>query len=503
MNNNQLTIKDQELKTEILIIIRENKMKRYIITLLVITTIIALNFQNSNAQYGSYGTTDAQIVGMGNTFGAAFGTLALGKNPAFLAYPRDTASYFALQIPNIELSAMQSTMTMEDFNKYLGNKESLVLDDEGRQDFFNSFDEYNGFFYSIGTKVFAFAWKPSQEIGTFALSMTQYVAGNMNIPLALIDLAINGNAQGRTYKFDDMEFKTWWIGTTTLSYARDILEFDNESFIKSLTGGISLKLVSGYAYAGLERMDAEFTTGENNVLDGKVDMLAWTSFSPDLQEDSTFKENWYNVKFPGNFSASPESVGSGFGFDIGFAADLDYNLRVGLAITDIGSITWDGYASEHSSNSEAHIDDLMKKNQRDRLEALLSDSSYPIGSFSTSLPTALRLSVAYELTQLIQAIPGDLTVLLGYNHGFNDAPGNSISPRIAFGMRWQTLPYIPVISTGLTNTRAGDVIWTVGLGFSTSFLDVCIATEDLTTLIGGTGNPNASAALNFIWKLNY
>lgn len=475
---------------------------RRIINLLVII-ILLLAYQNMYAQYGSFGTTDAQTIGIGNTFGSAFGTLALGKNPAFLAYPRDTVSYFALQVPNFELAVLQSTMTMEDFNKYFGNKESLVLDEQGKKEFFNTFDDNNGLYYTLGSKLFALAWKPSQEIGTFALSMTQYISGNMNIPLALIDLAINGNAQGKTYTFDDMQFKTWWIGMTTLSYARDILEFDNESFIKSLTGGISLKLVSGYSYTGLERMNASFTTGENNVLDGKVDMLAWTAMSPDLQEDSTYKEEWYNVKMPGEFSFLPETVGSGFGFDIGFAAELSYNLRVGLAITDIGSITWDKYASEHSSNSESHIDDLLKKSQRDRLEALLSDSSYAVSSFSTSLPTALRISIAYDLSKTVEAIPGDLTLLLGYNQGFNDSPGNSTDQRIAFGLRWQTSPHIPVISTGFTNTRAGDMVWTFGLGFSTSVLDVCVATQDLFTLLGSGGNPYASAALNFIWKINY
>jgi hypothetical protein len=477
-------------------------MKKIIVTLLLMITIVALNTQ-IKAQYGSYGMTDAQTVGMGNTFGSAFSILALGKNPAFLGYPRDTSSYFALQIPNLELSVLQSTMTMDDFNKYFGNKESLILDENGKKEFFNTFDDNNGLYYNVGTKLFALAWKPSPAIGTFAVSMTQYVAGNMNIPLGLIDLAINGNKQGKTYSFSDMQFKTWWIGTTTLSYARDILEFDKESFIKSLTGGVSLKMVSGYAYAGLERMNSTFTTGENNVLDGNVDMLAYTAVSPDLQEDSTYKDSWYNVKFPGKFTVSPETVGSGFGFDLGFAADLAYNLRVGLAITDIGSITWDSYAAEHSSNSNAHIDDLLKKNQRDRLEAIMGDSSYPISSFSTSLPTALRLSVAYELSKTVQAIPGELTVLFDYHQGFNDSPGNSTDPRIAFGVRWQTSPYIPVITTGFTNNQAGEMVWSFGLGFSTSIIDVCFATQDLFTLIGGGGNPYASAAMNFIWKISY
>ncbi|MFH1052362.1 MAG: DUF5723 family protein [bacterium] len=478
-------------------------MKRYIITLLVFIIIAVFNTQNSNAQYGSFGTTDAQTIGMGNTFGAAFGTLALGKNPAFLAYPRDTNSYVALQVPNFEFKALQSTLTMEDFNKYFGNKEALVLDDAGRKEFFNTFDDNNGLYYNVGSKLFALAWKISPEIGTFALSMTQYLSGNMNIPLPLIDLVINGNEQDKTYKFDDMEFKTWWIGMTTLSYARDILEFDNESFIKSLTGGVSLKIVSGYAYAGLERMDAEFTTGENNVLDGKVDMLAWTAFSPEMQEDKEYKNTWYNVKFPNKFAFLPETVGSGFGFDLGFAADLSYNLRAGLAITDIGSITWDSYASEHSSNSESHIDDLLKKSQRDRLDELISDSSYAVSSFSTSLPTALRLSIAYDISKTIKAIPGDLTVLFGYNQGFNDSPGNSTDPRVAFGVRWQTSPFIPVISTGFSNNRAGDLVWTFGIGWSTSVLDFCIATQDLSTLLGSSGNPFASFAMNFIWKINY
>jgi hypothetical protein len=471
---------------------------KYLLSVVIIMMLL-LNISYMKGQYGSFGTTDAQSIGMGNIFGAAFGTLAIGKNPAFLAYPKDSTSYIQIQFPNLELKALETSMSIADFNNYFNYPEAKDLTDKERDEFYGSFGEDNGFYFNLGSKVFAIAVKPSREIGTFAISMTDYFAGSLKIPLTLIDLAINGNAPLKNYSFNDMKLNTWWIRTTSLSYARDIMKFEDEKFIKNLTGGISLKMVSGYLYAGIEEFEANLETGENNVLDGNLHYLARSAFSPDLGVEYDFEDD--DNDNSGSAGYFNEPAGMGFGFDIGFAADLAHNLRVGLALTDIGSITWDNHTAEYKADGNIHIEELFNEEEREELEDFLEDSSYSISGFSTSLPTALRLSIAYDISKAIETIPGDLTLLMGYNQGFNDMPGNSTEPRIALGAKWKTQNYIPVIYTGFTNDRSGKLDWTFGLGWSTNVIDIAFATQDLITLIGGTGSPLFSFAMNMVWRI--
>ena len=451
--------------------------------IITIFIIYIFTLQFSFAQYGSYGVTDAQTVALGNTFGSSFSTLAIGKNPAFLSYAPDTNNYIAFQFPNLSAKAVESTMSIEDYNKYFNYTEAKELSDEEKIDFYNSFDDNNGIYFNLGSKIFALAVKPSDDLGTFGLSVTDYVAGTGKIPLTLIDLIINGNTPKTTYKFDDFSFNMWWIRAHTLSWAKEIMKFDDEGFIKNLSVGASAKYISGLSYAGVENFSAELTTGENHQLSGSVNYLANSAIPDDLS----------------GYFVDPS--GSGFGFDIGFAADLAHSIKVGLAVTDIGSITWDNQAEEYIANGDIYIDDLFDKNQRNDLKNFLNSSSYPVGSFSTSLPTALRLSMAYNISEDIESVPGDMTLQIGYNQGFNEMPGNSLTPRIGLGVRWKTFSFLPILSTGISNNRAGGLAWSLGLGYSTNVLDFCIASQDILSFINSGSSPHLSFAMNFIWKI--
>lgn len=460
---------------------------------------MAFSGVNIFAQYGSFGVADAQSIGMGNSFGSSFGVLSLGKNPALLDYPQDTSGYVAVQFPNFAFKAIESSMTLDDFNNYFNYPTSKNLNDAEKQAFFESFGEDNGFYFHLGSDLLSFAVKPTPTFGTIAFSVTDYMAGTLKVPLTMVDLLINGNAQNRTYEFDDMSFKAWWIKYYTLSYAREIMKFDDDFFIKRLSGGISLKYVHGIAYAGVENFDAFLKTGANNALTGRINYLANSAFSTDLGINYDFADTDYK----NNASLFNEPAGSGLGFDIGFAADLDNHIRVGLSITDIGSITWDKNAAEYKANGDIYITDLFDKDQQNDLENFLDDSSYAVNSFSTSLPTALRLNIAYDISKSIGIIPGDLILQLAYNQGFNDMPGNSLTPRLALGARWKTLSWIPIVSTGLSNDHSGDIVWTFGLGYSTEVLDFAIATHDMISFMSTSRYPHLSLAMNFVWRFGF
>ncbi len=461
---------------------------------LIILILISANFLN--AQYGSFGATNAQLVGTGNILNESYSVLGIGINPAYLAIAPDTNNYITIQFPNISFKAIESSMTLEDFNKYFNYPKAKYLTDAEKAEFFNKFEDENGFYFNLGSTVFAIAAQFDKNLGTFGLSSTDYLAGTSNVPLTLIDLLINGNQKNKVYKFDDFSFKMWWIRSYSLSWAKQIFKFDDNSFIKSINAGITAKYYNGFAYAGIDKFSANLHTGENNELTGHIDYLAQAALSTDLGNEYEFE----NVKYSDNTSFFNKPSGSGFGFDIGFSALLSSNLTVGIAITDIGSINWDNHVAEYKANGDIYIDDLLDEEQRNELENFIEDSSYAINNYSTNLPTALRFNLSYKISQAFEHFPGNMSLHFGYNQGFNDNPGNTITPRFAFGIFWETLPYLPIIMTGLSNNRAGDIAWSFGLGYNTSIVDFAISTQNLLNLVSNSNYPHVSAALNFIWK---
>jgi len=449
------------------------------------------------AQYGSFGITSAQLVGTGDIINNSYSTLAIGINPAYLAVAPDTNHYIAIQFPNFSFKAIESSMTLEDFNNYFNYPKARYLSDNEKAEFYNKFEDENGFYFNLGSNVFTFAIKPDDNIGTFALSVTDYFAGTANIPLTLIDLILNGNQKNKNYKFDDFSFKMWWIRSYAFTWANKILEFSDNSFIKSINVGVTAKYYNGFAYAGVDKFSANLHTGENNELTGMIDYLAQTALSTDFGNEYEFE----NVDYPKNVGYFNEPSGSGFGIDLGFSAKLDNNLTVGLALTDIGSINWNTHVAEYKAQGDIFINDLFDKNQRNDLENFIEDSSYAIDNYSLSLPTTLRFNLSYQLSDEFENFPGNMSLHLGYNQGFNNNPANSTKPKVAFGLIWETLPYLPVIMTGITNNRAGDLAWSFGLGYNTSVIDFAVATQNLISLFSNANYPHASASLNIIWKI--
>ena len=470
-----------------------NKYKNIVILVMIAMAMIT----TVNAQYGSFGLTDAQNVSMGNTYTAnSFGTTAIGKNPAMMLYPLDSSSVIYLQIPNFAVQTGGNSLSGDDINKYFGSKDSKYLSKADKDDILSKFKNDLNYYADLGSKDIAISWKHSDAIGAIGLAISDYVGGQMTMPADFIDLALSGNTLNKQFDFSNFDIQLWWIRMYSLSYARKIMDFKPESFIKNLSGGISVKMVNGYGYLGTDKINAHFSTGENNIITGEIHTRMLAAKSKDFGGRYPFDTQ----TFKSNMGPQPESAGSGMGFDVGFAADLDYGLRVGLSITDIGSITWDKGTAEFRTDKNLVIDDIDSLNRVN----FLNDTSFSSGSFTTSLPTALRFGVTYEVTKGVPSIPGMLLLALDYNQGFNKMPSNSTTPRLSIGAMWKTKPYIPVISTGLTNDMSGAIRWSAGLGFSTRALDFHISSLDLLSVFtSGSANPHASAALNFVWRIAY
>ncbi|MDA3842903.1 MAG: DUF5723 family protein [Candidatus Kapabacteria bacterium] len=476
---------------------------KYIISILLIA---AFSFTTAAAQYGSFGVSDAQSMGMGNTHNSfGYGIMSVGKNPALLLSPKsDSSRFIDFQILGLSASASTNSVSFDLLNNYFvadsnGNAQDINTDQ--KQEILDAFSDEGKFAVSSALRPIAISWMPSREIGVFAFTMDFIASGDFVMPQSAMDFILYGNKENSSYSFDELFGKTWALQTYALSYAREIYTAENENtLLQNVSGGISLKMVQGLAYFGTEEVSTEFSTGEYNRITGHVNILTHSAFSPDLGYDYDYE----NKETESNAGLFNEPAGSGFGVDIGFSAELNIGLMIGLAITDIGSIAWDTHCAAHEAETEIYMD-AVDADQIDSISNSFDLDGYEIGGFDTALPTALRLGVAYDMTKNLKSIPGNLIVAVDYNQGFNDAPGNSTTPRISLGAQWrQSSPYIPVISTGFTNDRIGKFRWSMGLGFITSGLDIRLATYDLLSLIDPNSSPvHVSAAFSMIWRINH
>lgn len=467
---------------------------------LFITILVVTIPQNTFSQFGSSGTVDARSMGLAKTYNStSVGIYSIGINPANLSIIDEGSVEFSTIIPLPFISFQSGTdfLSMDQLNYYFGgvNGKSRVLTEADKNNFNDLFSDGGFAFANFSMTLFSFALKPSIEAGTFAFSINDFAGGNFTIPQAIVDLGLNGNQPGKKYNLNDEKFKSWWIRNYSLSYS---LEFpdDSDSWIKNILAGVSLKLVHGYYYAGIEKVNTSIETGTYNEIQGHADMVGYSAFSDGLgvkyDFDSLDRESRFGLIMP--------PAGKGFGFDLGFAFMLEDNWNVSLALTDIGSINWSKNAAKFVAQGEMFINDLTNQNQLDSLKDKLTGDAEKIESFSTGLPTALRFGLGYKLNEEENFLPGTLLLGLDYNQGFNDLPGNSKTPRVSFGFDWKPGDWIPYLRSGISLGGNDAFAWAFGLGMDTGVIEFNFATSYFQSIISPNSSKQISLAFGSKWK---
>ncbi|MCK7521796.1 MAG: DUF5723 family protein [Ignavibacteriales bacterium] len=198
--------------------------------------------------------------------------------------------------------------------------------------------------------------------------------------------------------------------------------------LRTFLQGVSFKLVHGYYYAGIEKVNTNLETGSYNQIQGNADMVGYSAFSDAFGVKYDFDSTEHESKF-GLFMPP---AGKGLGFDFGLSFLLEGNLNVSFAVTDIGSINWTKNAAKFNAEGEIYIDDLTNEDQLDSLKDKFTGDAESIASFSSGLPTVFRFGLGYTLNEEDNFLPGTLLLGLDYNQGFNDLPGNSKNPSCIF-----------------------------------------------------------------------
>lgn len=452
------------------------------------------------SQYGPFGVSDARSTGMGNTGNAYHHeVIPISKNPALMALSPDS-SFFRIVLPNISSRAAISAMPLDKFNYFFGGVEETdsqgntttvrrTLTEADKQEFLELYDEQGQFLFSGRLNALALSFQPSPEIGAFGFSIHDYIGGRVAVDEDMASLLLFGNERNRTYEMEETAYQFQYTRSFQLRYSRYIYH-DSEMLVKSLYGGLALKYYQGFAYTDLQLNQSSLFTNEYNQISGNISGTRNSAYAKELRALDIFDD----VESGEDFNAMPEQVGSGFGFDIGFVAQIE-NLDVSIAMTDIGGMTWDQNAESEEFTLDPSLNELYKN---DKIDSLIKDgisNDSVAGSFDSPLPTTLRIGFHLPIDTEDY---GKIDLGLDYNQGFEETAVSSTTPRVSIGAHWQPGGYWPSLLTGLSNDRTGSLRWALGLGYETSVVDIYIATNDIINI---SPNDYASFAFTLAWKV--
>ncbi|MBM4176925.1 MAG: hypothetical protein FJ213_12255 [Ignavibacteria bacterium] len=457
---------------------------------------------------GSYGFSDAKSLSLANTYTArALGVDALGVNPANLAI-NDWTSFSlktVLPLPNLGMN-FSAPISMDRINYFFGGvddgtgkKVGRYLTDSDKNELAELLSD-GEFITNFAITPLAFTININENVGAFGFALTDRFGTNERLSKAFIDLAFKGLTANNVYSFADIVVRSSYWREFSLSYARPIFKME-DFIIKELYGGISLKMIQGMYYVGTSKNNSQFQLGNKNKIIGSWDYEVNTAFSPDIGVNYGSD----SVSTVEEFSPSPfpTPAGSGFGFDLGFAGKINDQLTIGFALTDIGSITWDKNQATIKGSGDFIFEGYTTAEALDSLEDKFKKITNDVSSsFSTSLPTALRIGAVYQLDKapFIGSFPGQMAVSFDYNQGFNDEIGNSKTPRFSLGIDWKPGSWIPFVRTGLSFGGKHGFNWAFGFGFMLGPLDFNFATSNFNSLLGMNSAKHLSFGMDTKWR---
>lgn len=452
---------------------------------------------------GSVALSDARSVALGKTYTiSSRGINSIGINPANLAIEtgRTVELKTIFPVPNLSYIVGNDFFSIEDYNYFFsgttdanGEKTGKTLTDDEKQQFKDLFSNGSALYTEFNLPIFSVVVNAGEKIGSFGFSMSDKAALKVDIPTAMFDIFLDGIRKGGLYSLDDLDIQSWYIREYSLSYARKLPKLFPK-YVDNINVGVSLKLVQGFAYAGIEQLNTFITIDEtNNSVTVNSDVIANMAFSPNLGVKYDFEPDSLDKESDVGPFMTP--AGTGVGFDLGISADVNEQLSVGFAITDMGSITWDTEAAEYVTTTPVYtFNDITDQELVDSLrDAVVGEGKF-VESFSTGLPTALRLGAMYKFNYKFP-----MMVAVDYNQGFNNLPGNSKQPRFSIGYEVHPLSWLPV-RTGFSFGGRAGFGWGFGIGFNASFLEINLATSSMNSFVAGNSAKIVGFALGSRWK---
>jgi len=249
--------------------------------------------------------------------------------------------------------------------------------------------------------------------------------------LALIQKGYSAAAKKFSEIMGESRMSLSWYREYNFSYGRQLVSNDD----LSLYAGIGVKYL-----AGMGIMEARVNSGE---------LEAFSAFSPAFPIDYGDSATTSNPSTVNSGGLLPKAVGSGVGFDIGVSVILGEKLKLGAALNDIGSITWDGNVYQASDNELVDLSSSGFESFNFVTEAqkvIGENGVFDWGGVvekKVSLPTNLRIGASFMPNEKFEA---GLDIVIPVN----DVAGSYGNALLAFGVDITPIPWLR-LSTGASS----------------------------------------------------
>lgn len=273
-----------------------------------------------------------------------------------------------------------------------------------------------------------------------------------------------------------------WFREYNFGYGRQIINQYNVS----LHAGFGVKFIRGIALIDLEAKNNQLTA--SNISLSPTFGLDFGAPGDTTSVNSPTFRGFQDGKSNFNKLVGPKPVGTGFGLDFGMHLTIKKNLHIGLAITNIGSITWDGNVYKINDGDLVEISGAGYDNYNLFVSGAgslqFAGTKSPLGwvgdkPVKVDLPSTIRLGVSYEFYKKAHV---GLDIIVPRN----DAPGNITENQFAVGVDFRVTRSIK-LSTGLNTggNAQGNVNVPLGITYFAprGLYEFGLATKDISTYL--------------------
>lgn len=271
-----------------------------------------------------------------------------------------------------------------------------------------------------------------------------------------------------------------WTREYNLSYGRKIFGKDD---VIEIFGGIGVKYIQGFAMVDVR--------SENNEL------AAFSAVTPFFKIDygTASAENPSTVNQSGGM---PNGVGHGFGADLGLDLLIKNKLKLAMAITNIGSMTWDG--NVYSMKDTLIVDTYSAGLSNYNVLKTISELSGENGLFNwdgeqqlvQKLNTNFRFGASYLIGKIAQI---GFDVIAPMN---DESPASLEKAIIGFGGDVKPIPWLRLSAGFMTG---GNYDFSIPLGLTVitkkGTWEAGIASRDAITFFTQNG-PTLSLSTGFM-----
>jgi hypothetical protein len=347
-------------------------------------------------------------------------------NPANLGF--SDGNRFSIGLFGVGAGIKNNSFTLNDYNNYNGQ----FLDDGDKEGIINSIPADGLRFDAI-----AEATALNFSVGNFSLASRGYGVSSVNIDRDPFELIFYGNTVVDEVSLDNTAGEGYGIADIAASYGRQMIAWEDGEFAV----GASLHYIRGIAYQKIAESEGSISTTDTGFVgDAHMSLLSSTGgsgYAMDIGAAVRFGKDWY-------FSGIWQNL---------------YSKLIWDKDTEMKIYTFNMEPTTASDFSDSAASDSLITS---------SDTTIATESFSSDLPATMKLGLAKKFSKIL--------VLFDWEQALETRPGSGVNPRIATGVEYAPLDFLPLRAGFSTGGRQGSLYsFGFGLHFGPYHFDLALA----------------------------